>query len=461
MTTVIYVRQSLDRDGEGLAIERQLKACNELAARLGLSVSRVFTDNNKSATKGIRPAFLELLDSISRDQVSTLIVWGADRLYRQMRELLDLIDLVNKHSVSIQVVNAGHIDLSTIEGRQMAQVGAIFSQSEGERKGLRQVAANKQRAEKGIWQFSRRPFGYERVDGDVVIVESEAAILREAYERYNAGESYSSICRSLKDRALVAQDGNPWTVPNLRLRMKNPAYAGFRLYKGKPFGKGNWEPIIDQETFETYERVSKRRSIPSNGSKKTKYLLSGYARCGICESTMFARPEYRTAKDGTKTTTMAYACLSNWCTSRQMSATDEVVEAVILARLSRPDASMMLAPEVNLEPLMSKALELRARRDDLAAALAEGVLTLTAVKEASKKLTDELAKLQRQIDSAQGNPAVTSLLGADDIERHWREELNFQHRRSVVESLVSVKIHKQKKKRTFDLADIEVTWKKI
>jgi hypothetical protein len=144
-----------------------------------------------------------------------------------------------------------------------------------------------------------------------------------------------------------------------------------------------------------------------------------------------------------------------------MPATDEVVEAVILARLSMSDASTMLAPEVNLEPLMSKAVELRSRKDDLATALAEGVLTLSAVKDASKKLTDELAKLQTKIDSAQGNPVVTGLLGAEDIQRHWHEKLNFQQRRGVVEALVSVKIHKQKSTRTFDPADIEITWKQI
>ena len=33
---------------------------------------------------------------------------------------------------------------------------------------LRRVAANEQRAEKGAWQFSRRPFGFERVDGRIV-----------------------------------------------------------------------------------------------------------------------------------------------------------------------------------------------------------------------------------------------------------------------------------------------------
>ena len=461
MSTVIYLRQSKDRDGEEFAIDRQRKQCQDLASKLGLSVNREFVDNNKSATKGPRPAFQELMQAIEADEVTILIVAATDRLYRLMSDLVPLIDTIRQHPLTIHAVSGGNVDLSTVDGQTMAYFFGIGNELEGKRKGLRQVAANKQRAEKGLWQFSRRPYGYDRINGDVVVVESEAAVLREAYERYIAGETYYSICRSLNERGLTAQDGKGWTMANLRLRLKNPAYAGLRLYKGAPYAKGTWVPIIDEETFSTYERVSKRRATPNSGSRKTKYLLSGYAECGICEARMFARPEYRRAKDGTKTTKMAYACLSKWCTSRQMPATDEVVEAVILARLSMPDASTMLAPEVNLEPLMSKAVELRSRKDDLATALAEGVLTLSAVKDASKKLTDELAKLQTKIDSAQGNPVVTGLLGAEDIQRHWHEKLNFQQRRGVVEALVSVKIQKQKSTRTFDPADIEITWKQI
>jgi site-specific DNA recombinase len=459
MSTVIYLRQSKDRDGEEFAIDRQRKQCHALAESLGLTISREFVDNNKSATSGPRPAFQELMSAIEADAITHLIVVATDRLYRLMRDLVPLIDTIRQHPLTIHAVSGGQVDLSTIDGQTMAYFFGIGNELEGKRKGLRQVAANKQRAEKGLWQFSRRPFGYDRVNGEVVLVEAEAAILREAYERFISGETYYSICRSLNERGLKAQDGQDWTMANLRLRLMNPAYAGLRLYKGQIFAKGTWTPVIDESTFDAFQTAVKRRAGSAKGSKKTKYLLSGYARCGVCGGVMFARPEYRTNKDGSKVTTMSYACKTNWCTSRLMDVTDEIVEAAIIGRLSQPDASVMLAPEVNLEPLMARAVELRARKDDLASALAEGVLTLNAVKEASKRLSDELAKVQSQIDSAQGNPVVADLLGSDDIEIHWRDKLNFQQRRGVVEALVTVTIQKQKNTRIFDPASIQVTWK--
>ena len=85
MSTVIYVRQSKDRDGEGAAVGRQLADCRALAARHDLVVTAEFSDNDVSASKGVRPAFAELISSIRAGQVTTIIVWHTDRLYRRVR----------------------------------------------------------------------------------------------------------------------------------------------------------------------------------------------------------------------------------------------------------------------------------------------------------------------------------------------------------------------------------------
>ena len=44
MGTVIYVRQSLDRDGKGAAVDRQLKECRELCVANGWTVDQVYRD---------------------------------------------------------------------------------------------------------------------------------------------------------------------------------------------------------------------------------------------------------------------------------------------------------------------------------------------------------------------------------------------------------------------------------
>ncbi|WP_396654590.1 recombinase family protein [Microbacterium paludicola] len=55
-----------------------------------------------------------------RAGVTHIIVWHVGRLYRQPRELEDLIDLVEQHPVRNEAVRGGGFDLNTTEGRLMA-----------------------------------------------------------------------------------------------------------------------------------------------------------------------------------------------------------------------------------------------------------------------------------------------------------------------------------------------------
>ena len=62
-SVAIYTRLSLDRDDTGLGVARQEQECRQYAAERGWTVSRVYVDNDISATSGkCRPAFEELLE---------------------------------------------------------------------------------------------------------------------------------------------------------------------------------------------------------------------------------------------------------------------------------------------------------------------------------------------------------------------------------------------------------------
>jgi DNA invertase Pin-like site-specific DNA recombinase len=54
----IYARLSADRDGSGLAVERQQEDCEKLCDERGWDVVAVLIDNDMSATSGKRrPGF--------------------------------------------------------------------------------------------------------------------------------------------------------------------------------------------------------------------------------------------------------------------------------------------------------------------------------------------------------------------------------------------------------------------
>jgi site-specific DNA recombinase len=115
---------------------------------------------------------------------------------------------------------------------------------------------------------------------------------------------------------------------------------------------------------------SGRRTAPA--SLKIKYLLTGLILCGKCGDKMYACPAENPRR-------MIYRCLKTHL-ARGLRDVDEVVEAAVIARLSRSDAADLFAPDVDLDALRARVTELRERRDGLAGLLADGLLSPAVVR---------------------------------------------------------------------------------
>ena len=115
-----YLRQSLDRDENQLAIARQREDVLKLCERLGWDNPVEYCDNNISATKGRRKDYERLCADIADGVTKRVAVWEMDRLHRQPGELEDFMKLVAKHGVEMANVG-GHVDLSTPEGQLQAR----------------------------------------------------------------------------------------------------------------------------------------------------------------------------------------------------------------------------------------------------------------------------------------------------------------------------------------------------
>ena len=457
MKGIIYARQSKDRDGDGTAIDRQLDQCRLLAAARELEIVEEITENDTSATKGSRPGFGRVLKMLEGGEISAVVVWHTDRLYRRVSDLVRLMEIAEKKDVWLMTVRGGDLDLSTASGRMFANMTASVARYEVEHKGERQVDANRQRADRGVWQFSRRPYGYQRVNGEVQIIEAEAEVLREAYRRYLAGESYYSIVEDFNARGIATTTDRPWSITTLRERLRNPAYAGFVVYQGKVVGDGNWTPVIDRDTWTQYTRMRSRRKVPHDWANAAKHLLSGLAVCGVCGGAMLARPEYRTRK-GVRVVTYAYSCQTNWCVSRNMKRLDDLVERIIIARFSLPDVLELMKVDESTVDLEAQAVDIRARWDGLAELVAEGTLRPQAVRDRAAEFRVKLDRIEAQIAEIRDRSTIADLAGAENVAERWHA-LPLPRRRSLIQSQLSIVVHKQSNPRVFDPEDVAVTWR--
>src|SRR5215211_4405074 len=208
MAAVTYCRICADKTGAGLGVERQAADCRDLAAKLGVGEPEVISDNDLSAYSGRRrPGYEQLKQGIREGRWTTLLVWHVDRLCRSVRDLEDVVDLVNGR-VAVHTVKGGEIDLETPEGRLQARMLGTLARYESEHRSDRVRRALAQVAENGKPHGGLRPYGWHRDTLD----PAEAQIVAELTRRVIGGESCRSLAAELRARGVASVTGVPWTA---------------------------------------------------------------------------------------------------------------------------------------------------------------------------------------------------------------------------------------------------------
>lgn len=305
MRAAIYCRISRDRVGAGLGVARQEKECRALCERLGWDVAAVHTDNDLSAYSGKpRPGYRQLLSAIEAGDIDALVAWHGDRLHRSPAELETFIDIIEKHSTQIATVAAGAIDLATPSGRFAARALGAAARFESEHKAERHRAKHRQLAEQGLRSGGgTRPFGYScsRSDGctlagcqhdaGMTTVPAEVALVEEAAGRILAGETLRGVCADWNARGATTVTGRPWTTTVLRRVLTSPHTAGLRELHGTVVARGVWPAIIDDPTHHKLAAIllDPSRRVRELGRAR-RYLLTGLARCQLCDAKLVARP---------------------------------------------------------------------------------------------------------------------------------------------------------------------------
>jgi site-specific DNA recombinase len=449
MTTraVIYARQSLDRTGEGAAVDRQVTDCRRLAEARGWEVTEVISDNDMSASTGKRrPGYERLLNLMLAGKVDAVVVWAVDRLTRRLVDLEQIITICETTRVRLATVT-GDLDLSTDTGRMLARILASVARGEVERKGARQRRANEQRANGGHMGWATRPFGYDRLDGHVVVVKAEAEALQDVARLLLAGSTLAASVRLLDERGLTTTAGKPWNATSLRRALQSRRYSGRVVYNGADVAEGTWPVILDAETQDRLAEVLRDVRRRLQQGTEAKHLLSGLARCGRCGAALYA----------TKGTGhLTYKCPS--CRlARRVSQVDELVEEVVIGRLSRPDAASIFSADTDLDALRAEVVDLRDRRDGLVELMADGLLSRDAVAQQAGRLTRRITEVESRITAALGDSPVARLVDAADVTAAW-EMLDVRSRKAVVDALMTVTVLPAGRGARFALDQVRIEW---
>lgn len=434
MRAALYLRQSLDKTGDGAAVDRQRDACLKLAEARGYDVVAEYVDNSVSASSTKpRPAYTRMVADVRAGRVDVIVAWHVDRLTRKLTDLEDLIDLSAKTGLTIATVT-GDLDLSTDTGRLLGRILASVARGEVERKGARQKAAAAQRSAAGKPPTGPRGFGYSS-DGTEV-VDDEAAVIRKAYDLMLAGGTVRGVARLLNESGFTTNRGNEWKPYAVRSLLMNPRYAALTWAPGprdhrQITGHGEWPAVVTEETWRAVNELLNNPARKITTTNRRAYLLSGLATCGKCGTPMGAGGNTRGVR--------VYRCKASSHLSRAQQPIDEYVTALALARLSRPDAARLLedTDRPDTEQLRTEAMTARQRLANVSELVADGTLQAHEARDTVARLRTELATIEERLTHAGRGDVLGPLVGADRIEEAW-EALDLDRRRAVVSTLMDV-----------------------
>lgn len=461
----IYARISSD-DGTALGVGRQIADCRKLADAKGWTVAEIYEDNDVSASSGKpRPQYQRLLAAIDSGEVNALVVWDIDRLTRTPRELEDVVDLADRRGVALASVG-GEVDLSTPQGRLTARLKGSVARHEVEQSSRRLKRKFLERAEAGkphgkvAYGYRRQPVHDDtgRIVGSVeALDEAQAAVVREVARRILAREPMRRIVIDLNTRGVPTPRGGQWDGTMLRQVMLRQRNAGRRVHQGEVIGKGDWPPLLDEDTFDRLRAMLTdpgRRTTRGNG---VKHLLSGIARCGIdgCDGTMRVT---NARMIGTKHAPTSYNCRKCNRVRRKKSDVDALVEAVIVARLEQPDGPDLFAGDPATLREATEAVETLTARLDLAADnYAEGNITAEQLARITAKLRPQLDAARTRVRAAAPSPEFERFAGGA-VREAW-DTADLETRRAVIELLVEVTILPTGSGGVFDPESVRIEWK--
>ena len=185
----IYTRKSSEEglDQEFNSLQAQREACEAFITSQrheGWVCLRAGYDDGgfSGATMG-RPALQRLLADLTAGRVDIVVVYKIDRLTRSLADFAKIVEILDARSASFVSVTQ-QFNTTTSMGRLTLNVLLSFAQFEREVIGERirdKIAASKQ---KGMWMGGVPPLGYRGQDRKLVIIDSEAEIVRSIFRRY-------------------------------------------------------------------------------------------------------------------------------------------------------------------------------------------------------------------------------------------------------------------------------------
>ena len=306
-----YCRVSKDKEDQqsSIAIQKE-HFTSEAAKHDDWLFMGIYADIVSGTKKEKRPELKRLLSDCAAGRVNLVMTKSVSRFARNTTDLLEMVRSLTAAGTDI-VFERENLDTRTMSSEFLLTILASLAEDESHSISDNCRWGLQKRFENGTYRAATAPYGYDLVDGNYAVNETEAAVVQEIFTRTLAGETQRAIAEDLNVRNIpTKRAGQKWKGKELNPKweglsiariLRNVSYTGdqifqkqftdqnFRVRRNKgqqpQFYQENHHPaIIDKTTFETVQELLEKNKSHCATGEKQYTTLSCMLVCGHCGS---------------------------------------------------------------------------------------------------------------------------------------------------------------------------------
>jgi len=249
-----YVRISQERNlRDGYGMDAQVVGVERHIEYKEWKLVKIYRENGVSGYIRERPALDCLLADAKEGKFDVAVFPSIDRAARSVTNMIEIDDALREANVTVVFIREG-VDTSTPMGQFFRNICASIAQFEGKLIYERMSKGKRRKAAQGGYCGGWLPYGYRRGKRRAVVVEEEAAVVREIFEWRLGGQSFSRIARELRRRGVKTKRGGRWGYSTVWRIVRCPLYAGWNRY-GDGHVRGLQKPVISVKAFNKAQMV--------------------------------------------------------------------------------------------------------------------------------------------------------------------------------------------------------------
>ncbi len=440
LRAVFYARVSTEEEEQLNAIEKQIEENREVIRSKGWILVDEYIDKGITGTQAKkRNEYLRMLDDIKKDKFDLIVVKDQSRLQRNTMDwYIFLNDIVqNQKKLYLYLENT----FFDPKDKFIFGIKAMMAEEYSRDLSKKGNAAKKRRQEKGKPIITNRTWGFKNINGEIVIDDNEAQMVRQIYQLFADGFGGRVVARVLRESGIRNRNGKTLSENTIREIVKNPLYKGTAVMNKEHFDfeakrtiknpQSEWiyreglvPQIIDDDLWDkANKQISSRKTIDRThnvGINKGNNLLSSKIICGECGSKYWRNKRqkgiYWYCSEGTRSGKVrektGMKCVSlNLKEDEIMSMIEKLGDQLIAKEKKEEVLSSAISKiyetianvdnKETIEDIQAQIEKLNNRKNTLMDFLLDGTITKRDYSSKIDNLTEQISLLNAKIIKAQ------------------------------------------------------------